>query len=283
MPTPQLTAVVPTRDRPQLAADCVAGLRAQAGVELQVLVVDDGSHPPFRVAAGADCVRQEPAGLNAARNAGLEQARAPLVAFLDDDVIVRPGWAEGIVRAFAAGADAVGGRVLLDLARPAPRWLTPALRGYLSEYDRGPSPAWVADAPLPFGANCAVRRERALELGGFRADLDRVGSSLISNGERELFLRLQAAGGRIRYAPDAVVVHRIGPERMTIAHLRRRAFAQGISDRLAPDPADQRGVGRRLTASLRLPARLARGLATGAGGVEALLWIEYWRGRLASP
>ena len=37
-----------------------------------------------------------------ARNTGIAAARAPLVAFIDDDVEADPGWIASIVRAFDA-------------------------------------------------------------------------------------------------------------------------------------------------------------------------------------
>src|SRR4051812_3607450 len=114
------------------------------------------------------------------------------------------------------------------------------MRSYLSEYDGGPQ--------LPFGANCAIRRERCLALGGFRPGLDRVGDSLVSNGETELFGRLRASGGSVHYAPSAVVTHRIPSQRLTRPWLRRRARAQGTSDTLT---CGRPAIGRTLVLPLR--------------------------------
>jgi glycosyltransferase involved in cell wall biosynthesis len=275
--------IIPTRDRPELLTDCLESLRADTGEGVEVLVVDDGSSPsaePIARAAGADCLRMAGDGLNAARNAGAAQAGAPVLAFLDDDVLVRPGWAAAMMESVGEGAAGAGGRITLAMAGPAPPWLRPSLRGYLSEYDLGPSARWIAnDEPVPVGANCAVTRAAFEQAGGFRAGLDRVGASLLSSGDTDFFRRVRAAGGRLRYAPVAHVEHRIGPDRLTVSYFRRRAFAQGQSDRMTgePDPA-WRVVGR----PARMAMLLAGGLARGHGTVPAQLFLEYRRGRRAS-
>jgi glycosyltransferase involved in cell wall biosynthesis len=278
---PELTVVIPSRDRPELLRDCLAGLRAQPR-RLQVLVVDDGSRVSLAdvaSAGGAVFLRQPPLGLGAARNRGLESARSEIVAFLDDDVLVSPGWSAAILEAIEAGADGVGGRVELAPASPPPRWVTPALRGYLSEYELGTTARWlVPEDPVPVGANCAVRRNRCLELGAFRTDLDRNGN-LLSNGDTELFRRFRAAGARLRYAPGAVVRHRIGPERLTVEYFRARAFAQGRSDARIHDGG---GAVRRWARPARTPLLLAQSLRRGQGPVPALLFLEYCRGSLSA-
>lgn len=282
---PRLSVIVPSRDRPGLLQDCLESVRAQGAPGLEVIVVDDGSSVALdavAAAAGAWCVRQPPLGLNAARDAGVARARAPLVAFLDDDVTVAAGWAEAMVAAAEHGADAVAGRVELDLRAPSPRWLTPELRGYLSEYAVGSEPGWIAGPPLPVGANCAVRREMFDRVGGFRAGLDRVDDSLLSAGDTEFFWRVRAAGGRLRYAPDALAVHRIGPERLTLSYFRRRARAQGASDGVYGIPWERWPRLWPLKWPARVAAELAGGLLRGHGPVPALLYVDYCRGRIGA-
>jgi hypothetical protein len=53
----------------------------------------------------------------AARAAGVEAARTPLVAFVEDHCYPQPGWAEAVLGAFAAGATAVG--YAMSIANPA--------------------------------------------------------------------------------------------------------------------------------------------------------------------
>jgi glycosyltransferase involved in cell wall biosynthesis len=288
--------VIPSRDRHALLADCLASLRGQeppGGWEL--IVVDDGSEDPLeptveRFAATelpVRCVRQDAAGLNAARNFGLSHVAGEIVAFLDDDTIVSPGWAMALDRGFAeTGCDAIGGRVVLGFegGLEPPRWLTEQRLLYLSRYDLGDSPRPILATPFPVGANFAVARARLEALGGFREGLDRVGGELISNGEWELLRRLVGDGGTVLYWPAAEVCHRVPAERLTKEWFRRRARAQGTSDVLT-DPLGTGSyplrAGREVIRAGRALPILARRLIEGRGSFDAELWVVACQARLS--
>jgi GT2 family glycosyltransferase len=293
----KISAIVPTRDRPASVRALLQTLTAQRvdRGSLEVIVVDDGSEADIAAivsrasAAGpvpVRCERQAPAGLNAARNLGAERAGGEVLAFLDDDTLASPGWAEALLKAFEdEGCAGVAGRVELRLDGPEPRWLV-GNRSYLSEVELGPNARWLDTGPEPAGANCAVRRADFERLGGFASGLDREGASLISNGDTEFFRRLRGAGGRLRYVPDAHVVHCIPAERLTLEFFRRRAHAQGVSDELLEHrrrgaPTAQRRLREWVRLGRSLPI-FARGVLRWRGTVNARLWIAYCRGRLAA-
>jgi glucosyl-dolichyl phosphate glucuronosyltransferase len=293
----RLSVVVPTRDRPALLYDALRTLAAQdvgPGV-VDVVVVDDGSAAdlaPLVTAASTAAVpmrleRQEPAGLNAARDRGVAVTDGELVAFLDDDVLVVPGWARALLDAAAAGGcDGIGGRITLLPEVAVPRWITPRRRRYLSELDLGDAPLELGDDETPVGANCAVTRAAHARAGGFRPGLDRSGATLISNGDVEFFRRVRAAGGRLAYVPDAAVRHRVPAERLTQRWFLRRAFAQGVSDELLRERAGGSvaalRLGREAVRCGRAAPILARRLAEGRGPADARIWLAYCRGRMAA-
>ena len=85
---PEVSVVIPTRNRARLARRAVASALAQSGVAVEVLVVDDGSREPFRPPPDPRVTILRNAssrGVAAARNMGLDAASAPWVALLDDD------------------------------------------------------------------------------------------------------------------------------------------------------------------------------------------------------
>ncbi len=103
MATPEVSVVVPTYNRMDVLPEVLAALEGQQGAPpFEILVVDDGSTdatPDFllsREASGGSIpfrqLRQENQGPAAARNAGVEAAAAPWVAFLGDDTVPAPGW-----------------------------------------------------------------------------------------------------------------------------------------------------------------------------------------------
>lgn len=86
---PRVTIVIPTHDRPHLVDRAVRSALAQDEERVEVIVVDDGSSPPFRPALSDERLRvlrhEESKGGNAARNLGLAHARGEWITFLDDD------------------------------------------------------------------------------------------------------------------------------------------------------------------------------------------------------
>lgn len=105
---PVATVVITTHNRPELAQRALASALAQTLRDIEVLVVDDGSQPPF-VSFVADArvsvIRRERAGgVCRARNAGLEVAAGTFVTFLDDDDVLVPEMLERAVSAIEASA-----------------------------------------------------------------------------------------------------------------------------------------------------------------------------------
>src|SRR5918994_5708347 len=95
--TPEVSVVIPTRDRGRLLALTLHSVRWQREVDLEVVVVDDGSSDDTAqvvAALAAPRVRlvrhDHPQGVSAARNRGIAEAGGAWVAFLDDDDLWAP-------------------------------------------------------------------------------------------------------------------------------------------------------------------------------------------------
>lgn len=191
---PAVSVVVPTKDRPAGLAALLDALAAQtlAPERFEVIVVDDGSAPP--VDAGARVIRHErPRGPAAARNSGWRAARAPLVAFVDDDCVPVPPWLEAILE--AAGRD--DGVVVQGPVGPPPgerERVTPL--AHTIEVG-GPSRLFVS-------ANIAYARALLERTGGFDETFRRA-----CGEDVELGARATAAGVELRWAPGAVVHHEV--------------------------------------------------------------------------
>jgi len=119
--TPRVSVVTPTRDRHDMLRGALRSALGQRGVELEVIVVDDGSDPPVPGGLVPDprlrVTRHDTsAGVSAARNTGIRQARAPWIAFLDDDDLWAPDKITSQLNAAetAGAAWAYGGDVTVD-------------------------------------------------------------------------------------------------------------------------------------------------------------------------
>ncbi len=132
----QASVVVPARDEAELIGACLDALAGQIGVApaaYEVVLVLDGCaddteqraaeagarHPQLRLGT----ITTRGAGAGAARKAGMDVAAARLMAVgrpdglvcsTDADSRVAPDWLAAQLRAAAAGARAIGGRVELD-------------------------------------------------------------------------------------------------------------------------------------------------------------------------
>jgi glycosyltransferase involved in cell wall biosynthesis len=296
LPAPmRLSVIIPTHDRPGELRSCLETLQAQEGAtpDLEVIVVDDGSTVDVQgvvnevAAAGPVLIRSERlefSGLNAARNRGVEVSGGELIAFLDDDTLVSPRWASAMLEAFDDhDCAAVGGRVELKLAGPAPPWLTD-LRCYLAEFDRGDQPHLIDEGRLPVGANCAVRRSEFDRIDGFIEGLDRIRGSLLSNGDTEFFTHLRARGGQLWYEPKAHVFHCVPANRLTPEFFRNRLQAQSVSDELLLRIEGHRpSLGHRYALSrkaMTAAADLCSDLLRRRDTTRSRLWLGYWTGRL---
>ena len=176
---PAVSVVIPTCARPRLLERCLAALERQTlpREQVEVIVVDDGA------------MRSGPA---AARNRGWRHARAPVVAFTDDDTEPHPRWLEEGLKPFVDGAvHAVSGRIVMPL------------EGTPTDYERDAQGLERAEFVT---ANCLVRREVLERLGGFDEAF-----RVPWREDSDLHFRLLEGGFRVARAPDAVVVHPVRP------------------------------------------------------------------------
>ena len=126
-------------------------------------------------------VHEDTIGLSVARNAALATARAPIVAFLDDDARAAPDWLARLVDAYRdETVVAAGGRVDLEWRSRPPRWMGPELESWYSALDLGPEPRALGEGEYLVGCNLSVRRDDARAVGGFDPDLGRQGDRLRS-------------------------------------------------------------------------------------------------------
>ena len=204
-PSPELVSVImPVRNAEDEVGRQLAALAEQDhGGPWELLVVDNGCEDGTLdvVAAWARRLPLEVvdarsrAGINVARNRGVERARGDLLLFCDADDRAEPGWIGAMARA-AREWDIVGGRldeVSLNVGRrPSPRPSLPSDR----------LPLGLGFLPFAPGANLGVWRSVLAALGGFDERFE------LGNDDVELAFRAQLRGFCVGFAPDAVMAYR---------------------------------------------------------------------------
>lgn len=194
-----ISVVVPTCDRPQALARCLAALtRQQTRAPLEIVVVDDGGGAVD--APGARVVRAGRSGPAAARNLGARAASGSVICFVDDDCEPGPNWAERLAGACAgAGAVAAAGTTIADPTAGTAAAAAQLLTNTLIATSRD-----VATGGLRFAPTCNLACQATM-----LAQLPFDETFALAAGEdRDWCARLVATGGVLAHVPDAVVVHR---------------------------------------------------------------------------
>jgi len=198
--TSRLTVGVTTRNRPDALAACLRSLETIAPLSPQILVYDDGSEPPVegraRAAQSSVRVLRGTAGTAAGRNWIVREAAHEFVLLLDDDTLVLD--AAPVIEALATIArDPAIGAIAFAQANPDGSPWPVAMQ---------PSPAAEPSLVNAFiGFAHIVRRSLFLELGGYREIFRYQGE------EKELCLRLIAAGKLVVYLPQSRIAHVTDP------------------------------------------------------------------------
>ncbi|HEU5150387.1 MAG TPA: mycofactocin biosynthesis glycosyltransferase MftF, partial [Iamia sp.] len=197
-----VAVVIPVRGTPAEVGPTVAAL----GPTGERVIVDDGSPEPLAGGGRLRVIRHEVSlGPGRARETGWRATEAPVVAFVDAEVVPEPGWLD---------------RLLLHLADPrvgavAPRVVPVGGAGARARYETDASPLDMGPAPAPARpgsvvpyvptAVLVVRREALEAVGGFDPGL-RYGEDV------DLVWRLAAAGWTVRYDPAVTATHPVRPD-----------------------------------------------------------------------
>jgi GT2 family glycosyltransferase len=244
---PDVSVVIPTRNRPELLKEAIDALGRQSGVahdEVEVIVVDDGSYPPAASTLRGQVtpfplriLRQPHCGVASARNAGWVAASGDLVLFVDDDVALSQD-AVAVHRALHASnpSAVVLGAVSSEAARDRTPWN--AYEDALKARKYRELAQSIKPSGIPYGGNFSVRRKYLEAAGGFD-------QTLVSNQDVDLGFRLLSMGLTFVFEPSAVGVHRGGGDlptwkqnyslrgRMDVAIYRDRGYAGGLPSLVA--------------------------------------------------
>jgi glycosyltransferase involved in cell wall biosynthesis len=267
-----------TLDRWSDLQQAVRSVQAQAVPPLQVVVVIDHDGELLALAAKTltSCLvvaNAGPRGLSGGRNTGVAASTGDVVAFLDDDAVVEPSWAQELLAAYTDdGVVGVGGSVLPEWRAPRPDWFPDEFLWVVGCSYRG-QPANRAAVRNAIGANMSFRRDVLEQIGGFHPGIGRVGGDAAGCEETELSVRAGKVrpGARILLEPAAVAHHAVTPQRVTRAYFRQRCRAEGRSKAVVCDltGAQQALASERTYTSRTLPSGVLLGLGQALRGDPA--------------
>jgi len=206
-----ISIVIITRNRANILDNCLRHVLAQDNGPFEVIVVDASdnddtrhlmaNYPQVRYVRLRDAANQMPRS----RNEGLKIARGEVVAFIDDDSLVQPGWLQALAHHYAdPKVGGVGGLVLAPGEEPR----RDSVVGRMSSLGTPVGDFNVlTSGPVQVehlrGCNMSFRREVLISLGGFDPSYD--GSNF--REDTDMSVRVRRAGYKLVYDPNAWVIH----------------------------------------------------------------------------
>lgn len=249
------TLIIPTRDRADLLAACLASLEKTSPRDFDLLIVDNGSKQAAarelldraRKKAGVRVVDAPgPFNFAALCNRGASLAQGRVLVFLNNDTeVIQASWLSRLAgQAIRPDVGAVGPKLLYASGRLQHAGLVLSLCGHAAHVDAGAGPAdegYLGRLAVPHevsavtGACLAVEKSKFDVAGGFDAK-----KYPIELGDVDLCLRLAKRGWKSVFTPESVLLHRESASRGRTAAKRyaweRRHFLSDWKDVLADDP-----------------------------------------------
>jgi succinoglycan biosynthesis protein ExoM len=203
--------------------------RLPPGLTVRVIVADNDKTPSARDVVqrarselGLDClyVHAPARNIAIARNACLDAAEAPLIAFIDDDEIATECWLTKLVASQRLSGVTVTFGPVRAIYTVGPAWLQKAdlhsTRPVIRENGR------IATG---YTSNVLINRKalrEALRTCRFDPELGRSGGE-----DTSFFHGLYSLGARLGFCPDAFVNELVLPHRARLTWLLKRSFRSG--------------------------------------------------------
>lgn len=278
-----VSVVIPAFNYAHFLPTAMASVLGQTWPHLELILVDDGStdQTPAVAAAQTDprfrYVRQENAGLSAARNTGIGAARYPFVAFLDADDLWHPHFLERVMGAFAEREERFA-MVASQTVRMDPEGRVTQHRHGNPEPDRELTIRDFLIRNRPLSSSVVIRKAAFEKCGLFD-------TSLRSSEDRDMWIRLT------RHYRAWFIGQPLGQVRRHPANMSKNAVRMKRNSFSVLKKALQNGVVSRTEAGLWLRAFSVhyfqsawthfdegkRGHALGYLTLSGLLWPLYLR------
>jgi glycosyltransferase involved in cell wall biosynthesis len=177
-----------------------------------------------------------PWGLSPARNMGIKEAKGDIIAFIDDDALAFPDWAEEMVKTYKDDS-------IIGVTGPAfPLWEDESMNWLPEEfYWIIGCTAWfdcneMREVRNAWGNNMSFKKE-GIDSGGLFSN--RLGANGGGGGlgkqefaceDTELSIRVRKkTGGCILYNPNVSIKHRVYRYRLNWRFIARRAYSEGYT------------------------------------------------------
>jgi len=212
-----IEAIIVAERSPELA-DSIANYTQEKGYSNTIVLYNQGKW-----------------GSYPSRNLGISKAGGEIIAFIDDDALPFPDWAEQTARAYAEDSSIIGltGPILPLWEDESMAWFPREFYWIFScTYWGWTEPTEVRNG---YGTNISFRREAFAQCGFFKASLEDEKSGRSDwqqpgGEETEFSIRVKRqTGKRIVYHPHIKVKHKVYRYRLSGSFIRKRAYWEGYT------------------------------------------------------
>jgi GT2 family glycosyltransferase len=255
---PEVSVVIPTRDRADLLAACVHDLRTVTDYpRLSVCIVDNESSEPKALALLEKLAalpsfqvlrRPGPFNFSQLSNEGARASAAPMLVFLNNDIrVIEAGWLKAMVRwAVQPHIGVVGAKLLFPNGRIQHAGVVlgmGGLAGHVYRQCAAKEPGYLDQLTAPrevtavTAACIAVARSKFEAVSGFDAQ-----NLPVDLNDMDLCLRIAEKGWSNLWTPEAVLTHLqsgtrgIDPDPFALYRKERAYFAKQWSEASRDDP-----------------------------------------------
>lgn len=169
-------------------------------------------------------------GMSAARNLGIRNTAGAIIAFIDDDALPFPDWAEETVKIYEDDS------VIAATGPALPLWENVSMKWIPDEfYWLIGCTAWSdwqeqREVRNTWGMNMSFKREAFEIAGDFSTEIGAIQGKRLHGEEDELSLRIkQKTGKRIIFSPKVRVKHRVYKHRLTAKYIARSSYWIGYT------------------------------------------------------
>lgn len=243
----KISVIICSYNREEFITDAMESLYHQTLSKLmyEVIVVDNNStdntkqvclnyiqsHPGYNIYY----LEEKQQGASFARNTGAAFAKAPLLAFMDDDAVADKDFLERIISFYKAHSNigGLGGRIIPKYIPAKPKWMSHYVSSLVGNFHYSDAIEMFKPGKYPLESNMIVTKKDFNEVGGFNTLLPGVKGTLRIGGEgKDFFMKLQALDKKIYYDPSIRVQHVVEVKKLTPKYMYRVASGIGRGERV---------------------------------------------------
>lgn len=238
----KISLVICTYNRDKYLPEALESIRLQAAPKyLFELIIVDNNSTDKTASIAKTFIQNNPGmhatyffeknkGLSFARNRGITEAAAPVIAYVDDDAILSPGYIDALVSFFETHKDAIGsgGKVIpkYESGQP-PAWMNKYLNGFVGNHDFGENILQYTNRmKYPPGCNMAYKKDILQKAGGFNNDLK------FRSDDKYIFHRVKEISDKIYYVPEAWLYHYIDADRLSFENFKKLFLKTGNEEKI---------------------------------------------------